>query len=90
MYKGAKDIELSDEVLSLLSSAGTVFIAVQGLPGKSAYEIWLDAGHTGTEEDFLNWLRGESTNEECEFTPEEWEFTLEDGSIVTKTVAVKK
>ena len=26
--------------------------------GKSAYEIWLDEGNTGTEEDFLNSLKG--------------------------------
>ncbi len=29
-----------------------------GVDGKSAYQIWLDAGNTGTEEDFLNWLKG--------------------------------
>ncbi len=29
-----------------------------GKDGKSAYEIWLYNGHTGTEEDFLNWLKG--------------------------------
>ena len=26
--------------------------------GKSAYEIWLEQGNTGTEEDFLNSLKG--------------------------------
>ena len=31
-----------------------------GATGKSAYEVWLDAGHTGTEEDFLAWLKGET------------------------------
>ena len=30
-----------------------------GTDGKSAYQIWLDNGHSGTEEDFLNWLKGE-------------------------------
>lgn len=38
--------------------------AVIGMPelrdGKSAYEIWLDEGNTGTEEDFLESLRGNS------------------------------
>ena len=29
-----------------------------GVDGKSAYQIWLDNGHTGTETDFLNWLKG--------------------------------
>ena len=29
----------------------------QGEQGKSAYQSWLDAGNTGTEDDFLNWLR---------------------------------
>lgn len=30
-----------------------------GKDGKSAYQIWLDNGHTGTETDFLEWLKGE-------------------------------
>ena len=29
-----------------------------GIDGKSAYQIWLDNGHTGTEADFLTWLKG--------------------------------
>ena len=33
---------------------------VQGEDGKSAYQIWLDAGYTGTEKDFLAWLKGEA------------------------------
>ena len=31
----------------------------KGEAGKSAYEIWLDNGYTGTEADFLAWLKGE-------------------------------
>ena len=31
----------------------------KGDDGKSAYKIWLEAGNTGTEEDFLNSLKGE-------------------------------
>lgn len=31
---------------------------VVGTDGKSAYEIWLDAGNTGSEQDFLNSLKG--------------------------------
>lgn len=27
---------------------------IQGIQGKSAYQIWLDDGHTGTPEDFIN------------------------------------
>jgi hypothetical protein len=30
-----------------------------GLDGKSAYEIWLDQGNSGTEQDFLDSLKGE-------------------------------
>lgn len=31
---------------------------LRGPPGDSAYDIWLAQGHTGTEADFLEWLRG--------------------------------
>lgn len=31
----------------------------QGEAGKSAYQVWLDEGNTGSEEDFLNSLKGE-------------------------------
>jgi hypothetical protein len=35
--------------------------------GESAYEIWLRHGHSGTEEDFLDDLKGKSAFEEaCE------------------------
>ena len=30
----------------------------EGTEGKSAYQVWLDAGYTGTEEDYLNSLKG--------------------------------
>lgn len=30
-----------------------------GVAGKSAYQVWLDEGNTGSEEDFLNSLKGE-------------------------------
>ncbi len=31
----------------------------KGDDGLSAYQIWLNNGNTGTEQDFLNWLKGE-------------------------------
>lgn len=31
---------------------------VTGAPGKSAYELWLDLGNTGTIDDFFEYLRG--------------------------------
>jgi len=32
---------------------------IDGLDGKSAYQIWLDQGNSGTEQDFLDSLKGE-------------------------------
>jgi hypothetical protein len=29
-------------------------VGTQGVPGKSAYQSWLDAGNTGTESDFVS------------------------------------
>lgn len=31
-----------------------------GQDGESAYEIWLNAGHSGSEDDFLQWLKGDN------------------------------
>jgi hypothetical protein len=33
--------------------------ATPGKDGASAYQIWLDAGNTGTQQDFLNSLKGD-------------------------------
>lgn len=33
-------------------------IRIEGQNGKSAYELWLEAGNTGTREDYLNSLKG--------------------------------
>lgn len=35
--------------------------------GKSAYEIWLGEGHTGSKQDFLNFLRVPSTEIDDKF-----------------------
>lgn len=35
-------------------------VGKDGVDGKSAYQIWLDEGNTGTEQDFLNSLKGEN------------------------------
>lgn len=31
-----------------------------GQDGDSAYEVWLNAGHSGSEEEFLQWLKGDN------------------------------
>lgn len=33
---------------------------VNGKDGKSAYEIWINASHSGSEDDFLQWLKGDT------------------------------
>ena len=33
---------------------------LKSLEGKSAYEVWLDNGNTGTQEDYLKSLEGKS------------------------------
>ena len=51
---------ISNEVLTAvpfaLYSPGS---GVQGIDGKSAYEIWLDLGNVGTEQDFIDSLIGD-------------------------------
>ena len=40
--------------------------ALKGDPGESAYQIWLDQGHTGTEADFLEWMTSQSVTLDTE------------------------
>lgn len=47
-----------------------------GQDGKSAYEIWLDEGNVGTEEDFLESIKGEKGD--CNFAT----FDIEDGDLI--------
>lgn len=47
---------LIKKVVITLSTQGKD--GTSGSDGKSAYQIWLDAGNTGTEEDYLNSLKG--------------------------------
>ena len=46
---------------------------VDGQDGKSAYQIWLDEGNVGTEQDFLDSLNGD-----CNFAT----FDIEDGDLI--------
>lgn len=41
-----------------LAVQDAVYVGVAGEAGDSAYQVWLDAGNTGTEQDFLNSLVG--------------------------------
>lgn len=44
-----------------IESSGTgSFEGVELIKGKSAYQIWLEFGNTGTEQDFLNSLKGQA------------------------------
>ena len=54
----------SDDTCSGLHLSETVKLNGElslGVQGKSAYQVWLDNGHEGTEADFLEWLRLPST-----------------------------
>ena len=60
---GAKiDAPLDPTYWSLLASAGAAgspgLAGQDGHDGKSAYQIWLDNGHAGTEQEFLDSLKG--------------------------------
>ncbi len=43
----------------LKTSAKEILTALQGAPGKSAYEMWLLAGNEGSVADYLESLKGE-------------------------------
>lgn len=52
--------EIKAEIESKLKNAGSGGTAEKGNDGKSAYQIWLDAGNSGTEQDFINSLKAPS------------------------------
>ena len=51
------DYIMEEKTITLKFDGQPVF-KLEGQNGKSAYEIWLEAGNTGTREDFLNSLKG--------------------------------
>lgn len=46
----------------ILSTDAPAPVTLNGNDGKSAYEIWLEQGHSGTEQDFLDSLVPDLTN----------------------------
>lgn len=57
-----------------------------GARGKSAYEVWLSEGHTGTAEDFLNWLKSDSYRYNQLSSSAEWTITHNLGKYPSVTI----
>lgn len=54
---------ISNEPLTAVPFAlFSAYSDVPGVPGKSSYEIWLENGNQGSEEDFLDALKGDDGN----------------------------
>ena len=49
---------MAEEQVINLKIQGSPVFKLEGQNGKSAYEIWLEEGNTGTKDDFLNSLKG--------------------------------
>lgn len=62
-----KDAGVSIE-FNELEGTRRINFAIPGRPGKSAYETWLELGHTGSKEDFLQFCKGDSLKHRVEFT----------------------
>ena len=60
--------------------------SVETVDGKSAYQIWLDNGFSGTEEDFLEWLKGDKgqDGEDGEDGKSAYQIWLENGHSGTE------
>ncbi len=81
------------KLLTLIILCVTLLFCIVGLtacgdPGKSAYEIWLDNGYTGTEEDFLNWQKGEKGDKGEHGDPDEDPQGLDFNLLQNGTYAV--
>lgn len=55
--------QLKTEILAELNKTSEVLKGEKGDRGYSAYEIWLGQGNKGTEQDFINSLKGEQRGE---------------------------
>lgn len=56
------DYIMTEEQVINLKFQGSPVFKLEGENGKSAYEIWLDEGNTGTQNDFINSLKGKDGN----------------------------
>lgn len=56
------DYIMAEEQVINLKIQGSPVFKLEGQNGKSAYEIWLDEGNTGTQNDFINSLKGKDGN----------------------------
>ncbi len=65
--------DLEKRVTDLEETGGT-----PGADGKSAYDIWLEKGNTGTEEDFINSLRGTNGKDGSKGAPFKYEDFTQD------------
>lgn len=56
------NVSLTSPVIetTIKPNATIISSVITGGRGKSAYEVWIDEGHTGSPEDFLNWLKQDS------------------------------
>lgn len=68
--------KISSEALQINAKINTVTIqgkTIAGARGKSAYEIWLEQGNTGSIQDFLNAIGGDKKYTHLQIVPsEEW------------------
>ena len=57
------DTRRSTRIIATVATNTVVNSSIRsGARGKSAYDLWLDAGHTGTLNDFFVWLSGLATS----------------------------
>lgn len=49
-------VNITSEITTNLTLEAAIH---NGARGKSTYEIWLEEGHTGSQNDFLNWLKSD-------------------------------
>ena len=63
-------ISMMADDITEFSVTSDLLIGFKGDPGKSAYEIWLEAGNIGTIDDYLVSLKGEPFTFE-DFTPDQ-------------------
>lgn len=84
---GTTNFNNTTNITTTINAGAQVAATVtNGARGKSAYEVWLSEGHTGSATDFLNWLKSDSYKYFQDSAASTWEIQHNLGKFPSVTI----